>query len=187
VAKTLIDNGASLNLIKRKTFIEAGLNLKDLTAIHDMLHMVIPGQVSTPIGHIDMEVSCETGDNKRKEMLMFEVANFDIGYHCILGRSYLLKFMVVVHIAYATMKMSGPKGVTSIKANQRDTLACKNAALTHARRFGEKAAQEQVAKVAKTQGSSTLLKSLAPKPLIASSPQPPSSKKGTCVTSTSNQ
>jgi hypothetical protein len=31
VVKTLIDNGASLNLIMRKTFIEMGLNLKDLT------------------------------------------------------------------------------------------------------------------------------------------------------------
>jgi hypothetical protein len=31
VSKTLIDNGASLNLIMRKTSIEMGLNLKDLT------------------------------------------------------------------------------------------------------------------------------------------------------------
>jgi hypothetical protein len=31
VAKTLIDRGASLNLIMRKTFIEMGLNLSDLT------------------------------------------------------------------------------------------------------------------------------------------------------------
>jgi hypothetical protein len=31
VAKTLIDNRASLNLIMKKTFIEMGLNLKDLT------------------------------------------------------------------------------------------------------------------------------------------------------------
>jgi hypothetical protein len=31
MAKMLIDNGASLNLIMRKTFIEMGLNLKDLT------------------------------------------------------------------------------------------------------------------------------------------------------------
>jgi hypothetical protein len=31
VAKTLIDNGASLNLIMRKSFIEMGLNMKDLT------------------------------------------------------------------------------------------------------------------------------------------------------------
>jgi hypothetical protein len=31
VAKTLIDSGASMNLIMRKTFIEMGLNLSDLT------------------------------------------------------------------------------------------------------------------------------------------------------------
>jgi hypothetical protein len=50
VGKTLIDNGTSLNLIIRKTFIEMGLNLKDLTPVHDMFHGVISGQSSTPIG-----------------------------------------------------------------------------------------------------------------------------------------
>jgi hypothetical protein len=35
VAKTLIDSGASLNLMMRKTFIEMGLNLSDLTPMHD--------------------------------------------------------------------------------------------------------------------------------------------------------
>jgi hypothetical protein len=43
VAMTLIDNGASLNLIMRKTLIEMGLNLKDLTSVHDMFHGTIPG------------------------------------------------------------------------------------------------------------------------------------------------
>jgi hypothetical protein len=33
VAKTLINNGASLNFMMRKTFIEMSLNLKDLTPI----------------------------------------------------------------------------------------------------------------------------------------------------------
>jgi hypothetical protein len=71
------------------------------------------------------------------EMLMFEVASFDIGYNCILGRPFLLKFMVVIHIAYATIKMPSPKGVISLKSDQRDALACENATLTHAGRFGE--------------------------------------------------
>jgi hypothetical protein len=43
VAKTLIDNGASLNLIMRKTFIEMGLNLSDLVPVHDTFHGVILG------------------------------------------------------------------------------------------------------------------------------------------------
>jgi hypothetical protein len=60
VIKTLIDNYASLNLVMRKTFIEMGLNLKDLTPVHDTFHGVIPGQSSTPIGQIDLEVCCGT-------------------------------------------------------------------------------------------------------------------------------
>jgi hypothetical protein len=96
-----------------------GLNLKDLTLVHDTFHGIIPGQSSTQLS----EVSCGSGDYKHKEMLMFEVANFNIGYNCILGRPFLLKFMMVIHIAYATLKMPGPKGVITIKVDQHDTLA----------------------------------------------------------------
>jgi hypothetical protein len=162
VAKTMIDNGASLNLIIRKTFIEMGLNLKDLTLIHDMFHGIIPGQSSTPIRCIDLEVTCGTGDNKCNEMLTFEVASFDIGYNCILGRPFLLKFMAVIHTVYAILKMPSPKGVITIKADQCDALAYENATLTHVGRFGKKAAQEQAAKIAKTHGGSTSFKSPAP-------------------------
>jgi hypothetical protein len=116
----------------RKTFIEMSLNLKDLTPVHDTFHGVIPEQSSTPIGRIDLEVSCGTGDNKRKEMLTFVVASFNIGYNCILGRPFLLKFITVIHTAYATMKMSDPKVVITIKADEHDALACENATLTHA-------------------------------------------------------
>jgi hypothetical protein len=60
-------------------------------------------------------MSCGTGDNKRKEILTFEMASFEIRYNCILGRPFLLKFMAVIHTAYATMKMPGPKGIITIK------------------------------------------------------------------------
>jgi hypothetical protein len=48
VAKTLIDNRASHNLIVRKTFIEMRLNLPDLTLVLDTFHGVILEQSSTP-------------------------------------------------------------------------------------------------------------------------------------------
>jgi hypothetical protein len=114
VAKTLIDNGASLNLNMRKTFNEMGLNLADLTPVHDTFYGVILGQSSIPIGGIDLEVSCGSRDNKHREMLMFKVASFDIGYNCILRRPSLLKFMAVIHTVYATMKMPASKGVITI-------------------------------------------------------------------------
>jgi hypothetical protein len=79
-------------------------------------------------------------------MLTFEVASFDIGYNCIVGRLFLLKFMVVIHTAYATMKMPGLEGVITIKVDQLDLLACENTSLSHAGRFGNKVAQDQAAK-----------------------------------------
>jgi hypothetical protein len=84
--KILINDGASLSLIMRNTFIKMGLNLKDLTSVHDTFHGVITGQSSTPIRRINLEVSCGTGDNNHKEVLTFEVARFDIGHNYILGR-----------------------------------------------------------------------------------------------------
>jgi hypothetical protein len=185
VDKTVIDNGASLNLIMRKTFIEMGINLADLTPVHDTFHGVIPSKSSTPIWRIDLEVYCGSGDNKRNEMLMFEVASFNIGYNCILERPFLLKFMVVIHTAYTTIKMPDPKGIVTIKADQREALACENTSLSHASRFREKAAQEQAAKVAKTKGGSTPSKILASKPPIDSSPQIPPTSKGTTIASAS--
>jgi hypothetical protein len=80
--------------------------------------------------------------------------------------------MAVIHTAYAMMKMSGPKGVVTIKSDQRDALACENATLAHARRFREKAAQEQAAKVAKTFGGNTPLRSPVPKPSTVGTPRP---------------
>jgi hypothetical protein len=151
VAKTMIDSGASLNLLMRRTFIEMGLSLADLTPVQDTFHGIIPGQSSTPIRRIDLEVSCGSGENKRRNTLTFEVASFDIGYNCILGRPFLLKFMVVIHTAYATIKMPGPKGVITLKSDQRDAVTCENAALSHAGKFSNKEAQDLAVKMARIQ------------------------------------
>jgi hypothetical protein len=181
VAKTLIDSGASLNLMIRKIFIEMGLNLAELTLVHDTFHGIIPGLSSTPIGCINLEVSCGLGENKRREMLTFEVVSFDIGYNCILGRPFLLKFMMVIHTAYAMIKMPGPKGVITLKSDQRDDLACENASLTLVEWFSKKETQELAAKMAKTHGGSTPARTVAPKPLAGSTSRPPAEKKGTFV------
>jgi hypothetical protein len=121
VAKALVDNRASLSHIMRKTFIEIGLNLLDFTSMHDTFHGVIPRQSSTPNRRIDLEVSCESGD-WCQEVLIFEVASFDISHNCIMWMPFLLKFMVIIHTAYVTMKMSDPKGAITIKADQLDAL-----------------------------------------------------------------
>jgi hypothetical protein len=145
----MIDSGASLNLLMRRTFIEMGLSLADLTLVQDTFHGIIPGQSSMPIGRIDLEVSCGSGGNKCRETLTFEVASVNIGYNCIPGQPFLLKFMAVIHTAYATIKIPGPKGVITLKSDQRDAIACENATLTHAEKFGNKEAQDLAVKMAR--------------------------------------
>jgi hypothetical protein len=111
-----------------------------------------------------LEVSYGTGENKRWEMLTFEVASFNIGYNCILGRSFLLKFMAIIHTAYATIKMPGPREVITLKSDQRDTLACESTTLTHAGRLDKEEVQKLAAKVAKTHGGGTPAKKVMPGP-----------------------
>jgi hypothetical protein len=155
VAKTMIDSGASLNLLMRRTFIEMGLTLADLTPVQDTFHGIIPGQSYMPVGRIDLEVSCGSRENKRREMLTFEVASFDIGYNCIIGRPFLLKFMAIIHTAYAIIKMPGLRGIITLTSDHRDAVACESVALTQAGKFGNKEAQDLAVKMAKVPQENT--------------------------------
>jgi hypothetical protein len=140
-----------------------------------------------PIGRIDLEVSCGSGENKRRETLTFEVASFDIGYNCILGRPFLLKFMAVIHMTYATIKMPGQKGVITLKLDQRDAIACENAALTHAGKFGNKEAHDLAVKMARIQQENTPSRIVTPGSAAGGTPRPITSTKGITMASPSNQ
>jgi hypothetical protein len=120
-------------------------------------------------------------------MLTFEVARFDIGYNCILERPFLLRFMAVIHTAYATIKMPDPKGVITLKSDQRDALACENIALTHAGRFREKEAQNLPANVAKTHGGGTSARIVTPRSVAGDTFKMHVAKKGMTVTPASTQ
>jgi hypothetical protein len=187
VAKTMIDSGASLNLLMRRTFIKMGLSLADLTPVQDIFHGIIPGQSSMPIGRIDLKVSCGSGENKCRETLTFEVASFDIGYNCILGRPFLQKFMAVIHTDYATIKMPGPKGVITLRSDHRDVVACENTTLTHARKFGNKEAQDLAVKMAKIQQGNTPSRIATPGSAAGGTSRPITLMKGITMTSPSNQ
>jgi hypothetical protein len=140
-----------------------------------------------PIGRIDLEVSCGSRENKRREMLIFEVASFDIGYNCILGWPFLLKFMLVIHTAYATIKILGPKGVITITSDHRDAVARENATLTHAGKFDNKKAQDLAVKMAKIQQGNTPSRIVMPGSAVEGASRPATLTKGITVASPSNQ
>jgi hypothetical protein len=183
VAKTLIDSGASLNLIMRMTFIEMGLNLSDLTLIHDTFHGVIPGQPSTfgcILRNRGKQVSGDTD---------IRGGQFQHQVQLYLRRTFLLKFMAVIHTAYATVKMPGPRGVITLKSDQCDALACESASLTHVGRFGKEEAQKLAMKVAKMHEGETPAKAVMPGPSAGDTSKMPvaKQKQGMTVTPTPTQ
>jgi hypothetical protein len=187
VAKTMIDSGASLNLLMRRTFIEMGLSLADLTPVQDTFHEIIPGQSSMPVGRIDLKVSCGSGENKRREMLTFEVASFDIGYNYILGRPFLLKFMAVIHTTYEIIKMSGPRGIITLTSDHRDAVACESVALTQAGKSGNKEAQDLAVKMAKIPQGNTSSRIATPASAAEGASRSATLTKGITVASPSKQ
>jgi hypothetical protein len=94
--------------------------------------------------------------------------------------------MTIIHTTYTTIKMPGPKGIIILMSDQRDALVCENTTLNHVRWFNEKEAQELAAKVAKTHGGSTPIRTSVSKPPAADTHRPPVDK-NTFMGATSNQ
>jgi hypothetical protein len=95
--------------------------------------------------------------------------------------------MAVIHMAYATIKMPGPKGVITLKSDHRDAVACENAALTHTGKFGNKEAQDLAVKMAKIQQGNTPSRIAMPGSAAGGTSKPVTSTKGITVASPSTQ
>jgi hypothetical protein len=52
------------------------------------------------------------------------VANFDCGYNAIIGRPGLAKFMASPHYSYMILKMPGPKGIITVRADFQGAAKC---------------------------------------------------------------
>jgi hypothetical protein len=52
------------------------------------------------------------------------VANFDCGYNAIIGRPGLAKFMAIPHYTYMILKMPGPQGIITMRADFQGAAEC---------------------------------------------------------------
>ena len=77
-------------------------------------HGIVPGKAVSPLGRISLDVIFGSRKNFRREILEFEVVDWQSQYHAILGRPAFTQFMVVSHYAYLKLKMPGPAGVITI-------------------------------------------------------------------------
>jgi hypothetical protein len=71
-----------------------------------------------------MLVTFGTPENYRNEFLRFEVACFDCGYNAVIGRPGLAKFMAIPHYSYMILKMLGPQGIITLRADFQGAAEC---------------------------------------------------------------
>jgi hypothetical protein len=123
-SKVLIDNGSSINIMYRDTMWKLGIKENMLEPSKTMFHGIVLRLSCASMGKIRIDVMFGSRDNCRVENLMFEVVDLDSPYHALLGRLALAKFMASTHVAYLKMKMSGPRGVITIIADYKRSMAC---------------------------------------------------------------
>jgi hypothetical protein len=79
-----------------------------------------------------LPVTFGTKDNYRTEYIKFEVADFDLSYHAILGRPELAKFMAVPHYIYLLLKTPGKTGVLTLRGDLMKSYDCDQEAIEYA-------------------------------------------------------
>jgi hypothetical protein len=122
--KVLIDGGSGLNVLFTKTLKKMKLDITHmLTKSTSPFYGIVPGNVAIPLGSVVLPVTFdEIRENYRTEYIKFEVADFEISYHAILGRPAIAKFMAVPHYTYLVLKMPSPVGVLSLQGDLEDIL-----------------------------------------------------------------
>jgi hypothetical protein len=119
-----VDGGSSINVTFPRTLQGLGVHLKELRESDTPFFGIVPTEGEYPLGHIYMPVTFGTPENYRTEFLRFEVANFDCGYNAIIGRLGLAKFMAIPHYTYMILKMPGPQGIITVRADLQGAAEC---------------------------------------------------------------
>jgi hypothetical protein len=79
---------------------------------------------SNPVGQIVLPVTLGTQKNFCMETIQFEVTDFETSYNAFLGWPTLSKFMAIPHYAYLVLKMTGPRGIISIRGDVKRAFGC---------------------------------------------------------------
>nr|ABF94999.1 retrotransposon protein, putative, Ty3-gypsy subclass [Oryza sativa Japonica Group] len=118
------EKGNSINLLFANTLDAMGIPQNELIPTDQLFHGITPQSSSRPLGKITLPVTFGQANNFHTEHITFDVAEFDIAYNAIIGRTALAKFMAASHYAYQVLKMPGPKGTITIQGNAKLAVQC---------------------------------------------------------------
>ena len=107
ITKTLIDDGAGLNVLSVEAFSPLHVPLERLRPSKPFSG--VGGGSTNPLGQIRLPVTFGTRDNYRTELIDFDDARIGLPYNAILGYPALAQFIAATHPPYNLMKMTGAR------------------------------------------------------------------------------
>ena len=120
VTRTLIDGGASLNVLSVEAFSLLHVPLERLRPSRPFLGVGAGSTAS--LGQICLPVTLGTCDNFRTELIDFDIAPIGLPYNAILVYPALARFMAATHPTYNLMKMPRSSGALTVSGDTRDAL-----------------------------------------------------------------
>jgi hypothetical protein len=75
-----------------------------------------------PLGSITLSVTFGTKENFCTENVQFDVAEVNLPFNAIIGRSALYRFMAIAHYRYLVLKMPSPAGVLTVRGDRPAAL-----------------------------------------------------------------
>jgi hypothetical protein len=85
VGQVFMDAGSGINLIYARTLKAMNISLECLRSADCSFHGIVPGSGNHPLGRIELDVCFGDRGNFRREKLEFEVMDWRLHYHAILG------------------------------------------------------------------------------------------------------
>jgi hypothetical protein len=120
VNRTLIDEGAGLNIISVEIFEKMQVPYHRLMPTRPFFG-VTEGS-TMPIRQVRLPITFGTQDNYRTESLDFDVAYIALPYNAILGYPALARLMAATHHGFNVLKILGANGTITVRCNEKDAL-----------------------------------------------------------------
>jgi hypothetical protein len=93
MTKILMDGGSNINILYIDAFDRLMIDNRRLHASQAPIHGIVLGRQVTPLSTVALRVMFSKAVHYRKEVLTFEVVDFEGSYHAIFGSPSYVKFM----------------------------------------------------------------------------------------------
>src|SRR3954463_2874200 len=107
--RIFMDGGSSLNIIFTSTLHKMLIPRSVWKKSSTVIHGVVPGEATSSLGVIELDVVFGSKRNFARQALEFEVLDWQSQYHAILGRQAFAQFMTVPHYASSNSRCQDPQ------------------------------------------------------------------------------